>query len=251
MIDSCSFQWNEQVKGRWNEEEPKKKKKQFPVSHSHRQHHSGFKPSCTALGDVLNRSRVTGREPFYLTAGSRSDTREKQQEGSTDQGHMRPGCLWGTRYRAQPGFMDRTGDMQEKRRKKKTTVGRMRWNEESREHESQNRWRACRGAERRGNLHTHLIWGKVPTMSASCSDVFHRPLECVQCAHTRTHTVSIRIAGCRSTGAMLEEVWLFMRFDKTRPTGHWSQINSLWPIAWNYIRLVLHYLRAMTEEDCR
>lgn len=57
--------------------------------------------SCTAVGNVLNRGGVTGREPFYPPAGSHSDTWEKQQEGrgmeaeivQTDWVHMRPGSL--------------------------------------------------------------------------------------------------------------------------------------------------------------
>lgn len=58
------------------------------------------------MGNVSDRGGVTGRDPFYLTAGIQSDTREKQQErkgmkaGSAqkDWGHMRPGCLRGARH---------------------------------------------------------------------------------------------------------------------------------------------------------
>lgn len=41
----------------------------------------GFSPSPAALGNMFKRGGVTRREAFYLTAGSRSDTGEKQQEG--------------------------------------------------------------------------------------------------------------------------------------------------------------------------
>lgn len=67
-------------------------------------YHSGFKPCFTAVGNVLNRAGVT--EPFfYQTAGTTSSTQEKQQEGKDmkaeivqrNQGHMRTGCLKGTR----------------------------------------------------------------------------------------------------------------------------------------------------------
>ncbi len=91
---------------------------------------SEFEPSCTELGNMFNRGEVTSRVPFYLTAGSHSDTREKQQEGRGMEAEIaqKDRVTWGrgvseelwAGYEAQHGCVDEKGQ-----EKNDEDVGRM------------------------------------------------------------------------------------------------------------------------------
>lgn len=115
-------------------------------------HHSGFKLSCTALGE--HRGGVTGREPFYLTARSCYDTLGEaaggKSHGSRDcveepESHEASLCLRSSEQVTGCSSGAWTRRMTRKR------------GEQARQHGSQNRLLASHGAKQSCNPQPQIL----------------------------------------------------------------------------------------------